>query len=160
MFISTCSACNFVCFFIVQTIHEELTTNQHLVSEVNLLAEPFEPEAGERAADVGVQWTELESSLDRLSNCYGHVAADWMGIEAELDDIQQWCLLKLEWTQHSVTPGEEDETLAQIQVCNFPFLFHVFFICLLSKKKNIFMWIYGENREKLFTRLLVKVNYY
>ncbi|EFX67343.1 hypothetical protein DAPPUDRAFT_261694 [Daphnia pulex] len=47
-----------------QTIHEELTTNQHLVSEVGLLAEPFEPRlAGERAADVGVQWTELESSF-------------------------------------------------------------------------------------------------
>lgn len=127
---------NFVCFFIVQTIHEELTTNQHLVSEVNLLAEPFEPEAGERAADVGVQWTELESSLDRLSNCYGHAAADWMGIEAELDDIQQWCLLKLEWTQHSVTPGEEDETLAQIQVCNFPFLFHVFLFVYCPRKKT------------------------
>jgi hypothetical protein len=108
--------------------------------KVGLLAEPFEPLAGERAADVGVQWTELESSLDRRSNCYGHAAADWMGIEAELDDIQQWCLLKLEWAQHSVTPGEEDETLAQIQVCNFPF----FFVCLLSKKNMVVHDIRGQ----------------
>jgi hypothetical protein len=116
--------------------------------KVGLLAEPFEPLAGERAADVEVQWTELESSLDRRSNCYGHAAADWMGIEAELDDIQQWCLLKLEWAQHSVTPGEEDETLAQIQVCNFPFLFF-FFVCLLSKK-NMIKGEYGENHKKPF----------
>jgi hypothetical protein len=109
------------------------------VSQVGLLAEPFEPLAGERAADVGVQWTELESSLDRLSNCYGHAAADWMGIEAELDDIQQWCLLKLEWAQHSVTPGEEDETLAQIQVCNFPFFFSYVYCPRKTWSSTIFM---------------------
>lgn len=86
------------------------------MAEVEQLAEPFEPQAGERAADIGVQWTRLESSLDRLSDCYGHAAADWIGIEADLDDIQQWCSAKIEWSQRSVKPGEEDETLAQIQV--------------------------------------------
>lgn len=86
------------------------------MAEVGQLAEPFELQASERAADIGVQWTQLESSLDRLSDCYGHAAADWIGIEAELDDLQQWCAAKIEWSQRSVKPGEEDETLAQIQV--------------------------------------------
>ncbi len=89
--------------------------------EVGQLAEPFEAQAAERAADIGVQWSQLESSLGRLSNCYGHAAADWMGIEAELDDIQQWCSVKIDWSQRSVIPGEEEETLAQIQVLTFRF---------------------------------------
>lgn len=91
-----------------------MAANQELVEKVNRLAEPFEPQASERAANVGLQWTELESSVDRLSDCYGHAAADWMGIEAELEDIQQWAVAKIEWTQLSV--AEEAETLAQIQV--------------------------------------------
>lgn len=107
------------CFLsLMQTIHEELASHQHLVAHVEQLAEPLEAEAAEKAADIGVQWTQLESSLDRLSDCYGHAASDWMGIEAELQDIQQWCSEQIEWSQRSIQPGQEDQTLAHIQVTN------------------------------------------
>lgn len=86
------------------------------MAQVEQLAQPLDAQAGEKAADIGVKWTQLESSLDRLSDCYGHAASDWMAIEAELDDIQQWCTDKIEWSQHSVQPGQEEETLAHIQV--------------------------------------------
>lgn len=127
------------------------------MSEVGRLAEPFEPQAGETAADIAVQWTELESSLDRLSHCYGHAAADWMGIEAELDDIQQWCSNKLEWTQHSVTPGEEDETLAQIQVCNFQFF--LLYCSEKKREKKNMKEKHKDNHKKLFSWIVGKVNY-
>lgn len=104
------------------------------MAEVEQLAEPFEPQAGDRAADIGVQWAELESSLVRLSDCYGHAAADWMGIEAELDDIQQWCSTNIEWSQRSVEPGEEAETLAHIQVIFFSTKFRSF--SLTSKPQH------------------------
>lgn len=83
---------------------------------MNQLAEPFEPEAGEQATQVGLRWSELESSLERLSKRYGNAAADWLGVESELDDIQQWCAEKIDWSRCSVEPGDEAQTLAQIQV--------------------------------------------
>lgn len=93
-----------------------MAAGQHLVKEVEQLALDFEPQAGERAADIGVEWTKLETSLGRLSDCYSHAAADWIGVESHLDDVQQWCADKIAWSQRSVEPGDEAETLAQIQV--------------------------------------------
>lgn len=87
------------------------------MTETNQLAEHFEPEAGQRADDVNVQWKALESSLEQLSDCYSRAVSDWTDVERNLDDIQQWCTEKLSWTsQRTVKPGEEAETLAEIQV--------------------------------------------
>ena len=97
-----------------QAIRDELAANQGLIEEVNRLGEPFEPE--ERAADVGLQWAQLETSLERLSERYGHAAADWMGVEAELDDIHRWATVNIEWTQLSAATDDGAETLARIQV--------------------------------------------
>lgn len=105
-------------YYIVQAVQEELASHQHLVDEVNQLSQDFEPQTGERAAGIGIEWTTLETSLERLRDCYGHAAADWIGIESHLDDIQQWCSDKIEWSRRFVEPGKETETLAQIQVWN------------------------------------------
>lgn len=79
------------------------------------MGEPFEGE--DRSAEVGVQWTQLETSLDRLSERYGHAAADWMGVEAELDDIHRWAAAGVEWAQLSASRQDDRaETLARIQV--------------------------------------------
>ena len=111
-----CAEFFFYCFTI-QAIQQDLADNQHLVTEVDHLAQHFEPEAGQRADEVGRQWTSLETSLERLSDCYDQAAADWVSVENNLDDIRQWCADKLEWShQRTVQPGEEAETLAEIQV--------------------------------------------
>ncbi|EFX67344.1 hypothetical protein DAPPUDRAFT_261695 [Daphnia pulex] len=74
-------------------------------------------------------------------------------VEAELDDIQQWCLqLKLDWTQHSVLVTPCDEAGRNLGTNPGMQLSVSFFVCWWSKK-NMIKGEYGENHNQShFTR--------
>lgn len=102
------------CYF--QTLQGELALHQDLLETLRCRGQPFEPQVNDRVAHIETQWAQLDSSLRLLVNVYGDAAADWIGIQGDLDELLDWCSKHIDWCQRSVRPGEETETLAQIQV--------------------------------------------
>jgi hypothetical protein len=102
--------------FYFQTLQEDLAAHQGLLETLRNHGQPFEPQVNDRLAEIETQWTGLESSLQRQARDYGNAAADWIGIQGDLDELLSWCSTNIDWCERSVKPGEETETLAQIQV--------------------------------------------